>query len=648
MTGPSSAAVLPPEFLLTAMTGRGADDPVVRLAVQQVRSATSRADRSALAEALLTGPLAEEAPVWLLDAAVAAGLEAEGEPYFFGRRPTLAARALGHPSCTTDLRDRALKRCTPQQLARLGSPCAEERLATAVAGAVRALGGTPPPMSSQLLEKPTPAQVMLRQGPLHDAVFEAARDMLPTAPDPGDSEGGDVANWLDRHRRAHEAWRTMWRQILERQPDRHRNFVEWADGTDAERPIHDQLLGNLPWAVEPELLTELAAADLKRFDFQILLAQGSRMRRDGADEQQILDRFAAELASLTDEERAHFHHCLDRKSTTLLDLWSRAPVTWVQHAASGTWRHILNPAQAKDGYRQAEWSASAGTLAGLATDFAETAARALPYWESADRYSAADPDKVAWVRDMLLHLPAVTEDVKAAVRPVVQQVRTWLGDRHHAFQSRYDQRRRLEEILDTIQRVLADPPPATGADRRRTALGAPDEVTVRALADIPAQALEEYLGRHAGDDSLVEKALLAFAAGSCRSDEDFEGVLRRHSAPDEALLRLTAGLRRYLGGAPSWRESWTRLILAGPDTGPELVRALPAWSALRARGGGYGNAHPSVVSLVRESLGSDQGAWDRFASCPATYSGPAAWLRLGDLLDAAAEGTPWPKPPVSR
>jgi hypothetical protein len=424
--------------------------------------------------------------------------------------------------------------------------------------------------------------------------------------------------------------------------------VEWADGTDAERTIHDQLLGSLPWAVGPELLTELAAADLGRFDFQILLAQGARMRRDGADGQQVLDRFAAELLAVTDEERMQFHHCLDRRSTTLLDMWCRAPVAWVQRAASGNWRHILNPAQARDGYREATWSASAKDLAGLATDFAETAARALPYWESTDRYSATDPDEVAWVRDMLLHLPAVTEDVKAAVRPIVQQVRKQLSGNYLALQPRYDQRHQLEEILGTIQRVLADPPPTTGTDRRRTALGAPDEVSVRVLAGISAQTLEEYLGRHAGDDSLVEKALLASAAGSYRSGEGFAGVLRRHSAPDEALLRLTVGLRWNLGGAPSWRECWTRLILARTATGPELVRALPAWSALRARGSGYGSAHPSVVSLVRESLGSDQDAWDRFASCPATYSGPTAWLRLGDLLNAAAEGTPWPKPPVSR
>lgn len=79
-----------------------------------------------------------------------------------------------------------------------------------------------------------------------------------------------------------------------------------------------------------------------------------------------------------------------------------------------------------------------------------------------------------------------------------------------------------------------------------------------------------------------------------------------------------------------------------------LVRALPAWPALHARGDRYGSAHPSVVAAVRDALGTDQAAWNRFATCPATNSGPTAWLRLGDLLDAAATGAPWPKPPGSR
>jgi hypothetical protein len=278
--------------------------------------------------------------------------------------------------------------------------------------------------------------------------------------------------------------------------------------------------------------------------------------------------------------------------------------------------------------------------------FAETVARALPFWEPAERYSGISPSEVAWVREIVLHLPTVTDDVKAGIRPIVHDARKRLSPHHPAFSPRHDQRRELEEILDRIERVLADPPPSVGADRR-TALGAPDKVTVRELAGVPAQALSDYLDRHAGDDSLVEKALLACAASGHRSKDDFEKVLRRHTCPDTVLLPLTEGLRQNLGGAPTWREAWTCLVLAR-DTQPTLVRALPAWSALRARGDRYGSAHPSVVAAVRDALGADQDAWNRFATCPATNSGPGAWLRLGDLLDAAATGAPWPKPPGSR
>lgn len=649
MTGQNPQYVLPSEFLITAMTDSGPDDPVVRLAAQQVRSDLARYDRAVLAEALLTGAHAEEAPLWLLEAAVAAGLEAETETSYFGRRPTLIALVLGHPSCPASLQDQTLKQCDAEQLAHLGSPSAAERLASAVAAEICARGGTPPSMTPRLLEEPTPAQLVFSQGPLHDLVFAAARDTLPTVPDPGKpGEADDIDDWLKRHRQAHEAWQRMWRGVLKRHPRRHRELLEWADGNDAERTIRDELLGSLPWEVESELLAELALADLGRFPFQVLVARGCRMHRDGADKQQVLDHFAADLSALTDEEQDRFSHFLDRESTITIDWGCQAPVKWVRHSASGTWRHLLNPAQAKDGYQPVDWRASATTLADLAAGFAGIAAQALTFWEPADRYSVIDLDDVAWVRDMMLHLPTVTEEVKAGVRPIVRDARRQLSSSHPGRQPRYDQLRELEEILDTIERVLADPPPAVGADRRRSALGAPDEVTVRGLAHVQAQALSEYLDRHPGDDALVEKALLACAASGYWSDDNFAKVLWRHSLPDEALLRLTAGLRTNLGGAPSWREAWTRLILARPDTERELVRALPAWSALRARGGSHGSAHPAVVSAVREALGADQDAWDRFANCPATYSGPTAWLRLGDLLDAAATGAPWPKPPGSR
>jgi hypothetical protein len=630
------------------MVGGGPDDPVVRLAAQQVRTAQPHHERSALAEALLSGPYAEQAPQWLLEAAVAADLEAAKEPYHLEGGMTLVVLALGHPSCPPSLRDTTLKRCTVEQLALLGSSRAGERLGGAVAEELRIRGGATPPMTPQLLEVPTPAQVVLRRGPLHNLVFEAARDTLPTAPDQGKPDrDSDTKDWLKRRKNAFEAWESMWRQILKRHPERHRELVQWADGTDAKWTVRNELLGSLPWAVEPGLLAELAAADLERFPLEVLVAEGCRMRRAGSDEQQVLAHFAGELTALADAGQVYFRSMLEPQMATLLDMWCQAPVTWVQRAASGTWRHLLNPTQAKEDYRQAHWRAPAATLASLAAMFAETAARALPFWETEERYSAISPSEVVWVRDIVLHLPTITEEVKAGIRPIVRDARKRLSPRHPGFQPRYDELRELEEILDTIERVLADPPPSVGVDRRN-ALGAPDKVTVRELAGVPTQALSDYLDRHTGDDSLVEKALLACAASGYRSEADFDGVLRRHASPDTALLRLTEGLRGNLGGGPAWREAWTRLVLARPNTQPALVRALPAWPALRARGNHHGSAHPSVVAAVRDALGTDQDAWNRFATCPATNSGPTAWLRLGDLLDAAATGAPWPKPPGSR
>ncbi|MEU1006379.1 hypothetical protein [Streptomyces tibetensis] len=386
--------------------------------------------------------------------------------------------------------------------------------------------------------------------------------------------------------------------------------------------ICDELLGSLPWAAKPALLAELAEADLERFSFEVLMARGCRMRRAGSDEQQVLDHFARDLSALSDEDQAFFWHALRRPSSTLLDIGCRAPVAWVQDAVSGTWRHLLSPTQAKDGFRPIHWHAPTALLTDLATQFAETAARALPYWEPQERSWGVTAREVAWVRDMVLRLPVITEDIKAGVRPFIRNARQRLSYHHSSLPPHRNERGEVREILDTIERVLADPFPVTGMDRRRTALGAPDEVTVRDLARIQAQELSNYLDRHAGDDSLVERALVSFAASGDRSQDDFESVLHRHSSPGTVLLSLTERLRTNLGGGPSWRDAWTRLVLARSESDPALVRALPAWSALRARGGRRATAHPAVVTAVREVLGTDQDAWDRFAACPLPTPAP--------------------------
>lgn len=73
-----------------------------------------------------------------------------------------------------------------------------------------------------------------------------------------------------------------------------------------------------------------------------------------------------------------------------------------------------------------------------------------------------------------------------------------------------------------------------------------------------------------------------------------------------------------------------------------------AWSALTVGGARHGTAHTTVASTVLAALGNDDDAWSRFATSPASYSGPTAWLRLGDVLKAATQGEEWPKPPTTR
>jgi hypothetical protein len=164
---------------------------------------------------------------------------------------------------------------------------------------------------------------------------------------------------------------------------------------------------------------------------------------------------------------------------------------------------------------------------------------------------------------------------------------------------------------------------------------------------VDRDVLDEYLDRHTGDDALVEKALLATASNSHGRSSQFADVLRRHSDPDQAVRKITLDLRRRLGGAPATREQWAREVLALPMCDLQLIRALPAWTALKLSGGDSGaRAHPGIAAVVVAALGDDEGAWQRLAASPATYSGPTAWLRLGDVLDAARSGGDWPAPPA--
>lgn len=646
MDSGGAAPSLPLNFLCALAADSGADDPPARMAAEQARSLEEGLERRELLEALLRGPYGDSAPLWLLEAAIDSDLarkSLQADP-FYGPSMDLALLALSHPSCTPQLRHKSLRRCTAVQLGRLGSAQASDILADAVAEALRERKPQQQRMTVDLLDTPTDAQLVLRQHRLHSTVITAAVDLLPSRPLVDEKEGEDTSTWFKRQKAAERAWRTMWEQILTAHPEHHRLLVDWSDDKDAGHVIRENLLGSIPWDVEPELLEEIAQEDLASFPLSVLTTRMCRMRRDGATAQEVQEHFANDLMELTSQQREYIDELLTGGKYALR-YGCRTAISDTARAAGGRWRYILNPDQARQYGEPRPWRASADQLASLAKKFAEHAAVTLELWEPDPESPVRSAEDLHWVRDLLQHLPVVTSQVKEKVRLICREAKRGLSGRwDYSRYGLYSDARQARELLDTIERMIADPLPDPGP-ARTASLGKPDQVTVRDLASAPDAVLDDYLRRHQGDDALVEKALLSFASHTYRRAPSFADVLKRHSDPRRALLDLTRNLRRRLGGGPSLREAWVNAILRLPADDPELIRALPAWTALKARGPHGQAAHPAVTSVVRTALGDDAEAWQRFATSPASYAGPTAWLRLGDLLDAAANGTPWPRPP---
>ncbi|MFM9626143.1 MULTISPECIES: hypothetical protein [Streptomyces] len=654
MAAAESRSSLPFDFLRTVIAQASGDSSPTRMAVEAIRTAPPGTDRDSLAMSLLTGPLAKSAPEWLLTMAVESDLNREPRPHMTTDRMDLTCVALSHQACPDAYRAQVLQKCTEARLGALGRKEGGIALIHAVVAELHRRSKTRLTITPELLTDSTPAQVVLGEHDLHEDVFVAALDCLPLGPDKHDGEE-DVDAWMERHRAASDAWESMWDGILRSQTEHHRRLLAWsARHPAADRVVREHLLGSLPWHVEPALLEEVAAHNLESFERAVLVTRISRSCRDGLTPAQARERYADELAAASQEERDYVERFLDEEmqSEYIQTILCRSAVDWVERAGSQTWRFLLNPGEAQRYGQPREWLASQELVAALGTRFATICLSALNLWEPepASRYRVVRD--LGWLHALLLHLPKVPEEARQKARLVVEDTRRSLSTRSGAHgypssHSAWEKNQRAKELIANIMPLVTDPVPALPG-RRTASLGDPQSIRFKQLADADEAVLVAYLDRHTGNDALVEEALLSFAARSYRKTLTFDDVLARHSTPQQTLLDLTLHLRRRLGGGPELRGSWAEIMLARPECPPELLRLLPAWSALKARGPRYDTTHPAVAAYVSEALGDSDVAWQRFAASPMSHAGPGAWHRLGDLLDVAVEGTSWPTPPPGR
>ncbi|WP_150252392.1 hypothetical protein [Nocardiopsis deserti] len=641
MTTPRTEPVLPAGFLCGIIRDHPADSPQVHVAAQWVRSAPRTPGSEELIGQLLTGPYAKEAPVWLIEAA------ADCDPNTMVRVSedrylmSLPVIALDHSSCSEGLRAKVLRRCDDGELALFGGERVSDRLAQATADELKRRCGDAPAMVPEMRKNPSPAHSVLRTARLHDVVFSSALDLLPVWFPRKRDENEDREQWRDWFSAASDAWEHMWRDVLRAHEDRHRQILEWSVSSDpAESQIRHQLLSSIPWSVDPKLLLELAEHDLHRFSEALSWARIAHQVSLGVPADEVEKQFREELPYLRERRRWPLDRVLSGE-----EIWVESaledPVDTAKTYASDTWKYILETADLpEERHVPHSWSAPPETLAKLRGMFAEAAVHVIPWWRNDPHEQRFGTKDVRWLRVILTHLPEITPGLKESVRPIIRAGESYLRRHGSSYRSHqlYQDMQRLHEDLNILRRLVDSPfVPATSGVRE---FGSPDKVEVRELADLGADDLERYLDAYRGHDTLVEKALLSLAFKRSPAGKSFAELLARHSQPDAALLRLTRELRARLGGNPPLRQAWTVLVLSLPEVHPEVVRALPLWSAVRCLQG-----QPAVVSAVSQTLGADERAWERFAANPATSTGEHAWLRLGDVLDASASGEPWPAAP---
>ena len=636
-----SSEGIPVEFVIAA-AGRAAPGSVpAQFAAEKAKTLAPGPARERLLSALLSAAFRDAAPQWLVEAAASQGLSEKHE-HWAGSAIELAAAALEHPDCTGETRAAALWECTEVQLAHLGTRERAAVLIAAVCAELRRRSPHPEPMTRALLAQPSPARRILRNGRLADAVFDTAYDLLPTEPDRhARAELGPSAKreWLSDQ---YAAWESMWTSVLEHQPERHAQCVERSESCPANRLIRQILLAVMPWTVEPSLLQDLAAADLAGFHTAAVVTEVCRALHDGASRDEVRERFADSIAALSSYGLKHLALYLD--GDLLEPEWGcNEAANWAMHAVKENWRLLLNPAEAKPRYggEPYPWQISATRLRELGRAFADTTLPALLSWEPKLEGAVDYPGLLRWIAALLAHLPQITDEVRATTAAVIGDARTALRPTGYRAQPHRDCKE-AEELIARIGAVLADRAP--NAAPRQRPLGDPASITVHELEGVQPATLAAYLDRHAGDDALVEKALLAIASTGYGQCTHFGDVLGRHSEPGRAVREITHDLRSRLGGAPAAREQWARAVLALPDCDRELIRELPAWTALKLSED-RSDARRQIVGVVTAALGDDAQAWRRLAEGPASYAGPTAWLRLGEVLDAASSGAPWPTSP---
>ncbi|MFF2745500.1 hypothetical protein ACFVVA_08155 [Kitasatospora sp. NPDC058048] len=157
--------------------------------------------------------------------------------------------------------------------------------------------------------------------------------------------------------------------------------------TWANQVVRDQLLGSVPWAVEPKLLRQIALDDLSRFDAAMLTTRFCTFLQDGSSKEEAREHFAAELSALEETDRRDIEVLYLQDDGFEAHWGTDSAVSWVSHAADGPWRLILNPAEAKPAYGDPRpWRSHADELTDLGRHFTETAVQALRTWKPNDLY----------------------------------------------------------------------------------------------------------------------------------------------------------------------------------------------------------------------------------------------------------------------